>query len=116
MGAKRTHDKTLPTGIYRVRGRFQIAWMDHGKRQRELLKAGTSLDRAVRLRSRKLDEVEDGTPTTSASNKVTYDRVMEAYNRKLEAAHKDGRHYPQLNTAFHGRRAGRSPTPRCRPT
>src|SRR5947208_1596384 len=105
MGARRMHDKNLPPGIYRVRGRFQIAWMDHGKRLRELLKPGTSLKQAMRQRERKLIDVEDGAPTVSASSKVTYDRVMEAYDAKLEAAHKDGRHYPAMDEAFHGRKA-----------
>src|SRR2546425_2311445 len=105
MGAKRQHDKNLPAGIYRVRDRFQIAWMDHGKRLRELLKPGTALDRAVRLRNRKLDEVEDGTPTQSASAKITYDRLLAARARALETAHRATRAFPAMDAYFHGRKA-----------
>jgi hypothetical protein len=79
--------------------------MDHGKRQRELLKAGTSLDRAVRLRSRKLDEVDDGTPTMSASSKVTYDKLLEARSTGLGNVHKTARRYPHLDAYFAGRKA-----------
>src|SRR5438034_142078 len=106
MGAKRQHDKNLPPGVYRVRGRFQIAWMDHGKRMRELLKPGTSLKQAMRQRERKLIDVEDGAPTVSASSKVTYDTVMTAYSGSLESRHKDVKRYPAMDEAFAGRRAG----------
>jgi integrase len=105
MGAPRQHDTklNLPTGIYRVRGRLQIQWMDNGKRCRELLKLGTSVEQAAKLRERKLGQVEDGIPT--ARNRTTFDALLAAYNRSLESRHKQVRRYPALDAAFTGRRA-----------
>lgn len=105
MGAKRQHDKNLPPGIYRVRGRFQIQWMDHSKRQRELLKPGTSLAQAVRARERKLMEVEDGTPTQSASSRVTYDTLVAERAVALTTEHKRAKPHPAMDAYFSGRKA-----------
>ncbi|HKV70048.1 MAG TPA: site-specific integrase [Gemmatimonadales bacterium] len=106
MGAKRQRDTNLPPGIYRVRGRFQMQWMDHGRRMRELLPKGTTLDRARRLRERKLIDVEDGAPTQSNSSKVTVDRLLEARARGLDTIHKSARAFPALTDYFRHRRAG----------
>jgi integrase len=107
MGAKRQHNKNLPVGIYRVRGRFQIQWMDPvaHKRMRELLPKGTTLDRAKRARERKLIDVEDGAPTTSASSKITYDVLVKSRSTGLGTAHKQARRFPHMDDYFQGRKA-----------
>lgn len=104
MGAHRKKNLDLPTGIYWVRGRLQIAWQANGRRYRQLCPRKWTVAQAEHQRDKYLHDAEDGRPAP-VSNRVTYDTLMEQRRVALENAHKEPREYPALNAAFGGRRA-----------
>ena len=106
MGAKRIHHMNLPTGIYRVRGRLQIQWMNlNGRRERELLPPGTTLTEARERRDDKVRDVAKGIVTPNTSSRVTVQRLLEDRETALAAVHHKARHYPSLEEWFGKRKA-----------